>query len=209
MTKENQEQLTHIIRELETLKVISDPLRWQMIELLTVKPQTVKQLAEKLGLAPSKLYYHINLIENYGLIQVVETRLVSGILEKHYQTIAPEFEIDPELLNFGTRAGRESINAILLSTLDATRDDLLRSLQARAFALDSGATPHPRTANVTRQISRIPEDKAAEFSKRLFTLMQEFEAADDEQGDQTYAMMVALYPTYYYLEDGGASSPDK
>jgi DNA-binding transcriptional ArsR family regulator len=208
MVKENQEPLTHIIRDLETLKVLSDPLRWQIIEMLTVKPQTVKQLAEKLGLAPSKLYYHINLIENHGLIQVVGTRLVSGIIEKHYQTIAPEFEIDPELLNFGTRIGRESINAILLSTLDATRDDLLRSLQARAFALESGADPQPRSANVTRQISRIPDEKAAEFSKRLLSLMQEFEAADDEQAGQTYAMMVALYPTYYYRDDGEASPSD-
>ena len=47
-----------VINDLETLKVVADPVRNQIMEVLEKKPQNVKEVAEKLGLAPSKLYYH-------------------------------------------------------------------------------------------------------------------------------------------------------
>ena len=63
------------ISDLDTLKVVSDPFRVQILEVLVHEPQTVNQVAEKMGLAPSKLYYHFNMLEKHGLIQVVDTTL--------------------------------------------------------------------------------------------------------------------------------------
>ncbi|MGB7093974.1 MAG: winged helix-turn-helix domain-containing protein, partial [Anaerolineales bacterium] len=58
-----------MVKDLETLKILADPLRNQILEILAPEKLTINQMAEKLGLAPSKLYYHINLLEKYGLIQ--------------------------------------------------------------------------------------------------------------------------------------------
>jgi len=66
-----------IINDLETLKVVADPVRNQILEVLEKKPQNVKEVADKLGLAPSKLYYHFNMLEKVGLIKVVESRQVA------------------------------------------------------------------------------------------------------------------------------------
>jgi DNA-binding transcriptional ArsR family regulator len=58
------------------VKTIADPLRNQIFESLILQPPTVRQIAEKLGLSPKRLYYHVRLLETHGLIQVVETRVV-------------------------------------------------------------------------------------------------------------------------------------
>ena len=52
----------YLIQDLEALRVIADPLRAQIINLLVTEPQTVRQVAEKLRVTPSKLYYHFSLL---------------------------------------------------------------------------------------------------------------------------------------------------
>jgi DNA-binding transcriptional ArsR family regulator len=195
------DQTSFIIKDLETLKVIADPLRFQVLDLLVIEPLTVKQLAEKLGLAPSKLYYHVNMLEEHGLIQVADTRVVSGIIEKTYRASSPGIDIDPSLLTFTTTTGRENVNALLVSTIDATREDLLRSLQARAFALDQGAAEQPRQIVINRALSRLSEERAQEFAKRLHDLLDEFGELDEVDSDhQKFALTVAYYPAFYYAE---------
>ena len=75
------------ISDLETLKVISDPLRVQILENIGLasdagKSTSVKQLSEDLDIPQSKLYYHIKLLEKHDLVYVADTRVISGIIEK-------------------------------------------------------------------------------------------------------------------------------
>jgi AcrR family transcriptional regulator len=49
--------------------------------------RTVKELAEALGVPPTRLYYHVKILEHAGLIEVVERRMVSGIEERTYRAI--------------------------------------------------------------------------------------------------------------------------
>jgi len=206
MGKKSVNSSLFVIDNLETLKVIADPLRWQILELLVLNAMTVKELGEKLGLAPSKLYYHISQLEEHGLVSIAETRIVSGIIEKRYQATAEAIDIDPALLSFSTDAGRDNIHTVLLATIDATREDLLRSLQARAFELEQGAAQQPRHVLVNRALSRIPEEQAEAFKHRLKELIQEFSAADAEDADQAFALTIAYYPAFYYRDIGSPSS---
>lgn len=195
---------TFVIQDRETLKVMADPLRSQIIEILLGTPHTIKQAAAKLGLAASRLYYHFSLLEKHGLIEVVETRRVSNLEEKVYQSVATNFELEAGLLTTSTEEGKAVANELIISTIDATRDDLLRSLQARYFQLDHGAPEHPRRVVLKREVSRIPEAQAAQFQERLCALLEEFEAADVPAGTPdtfTYALMTALYPSFYFEEN--------
>jgi len=195
---------TFIIEERETLKVIADPLRSQILEILLNTPHTIKQTADKLGLASSKLYYHFNQLEKHGLIEVVETRMVANLEEKLFQAVATNFELAPGLLTTNTEEGKAVANELFVSTIDSTRDDLLRSLQARYFQLDHGAPEHPRRVVLNRVVSHIPEALAQEFQQRLCALLEEFEAADGPAGTPDtfpYAFMAALYPSFYFEED--------
>jgi DNA-binding transcriptional ArsR family regulator len=202
-----QPDTTFTIRDLDTLKVYADPLRAQIFEILVKEPQTIRQVAEKIGLSPSNLYYHVNLLEKHGLIQVISTRLVANIVEKVYRASALNLEVDHALLTFSTDEGKESINKVLTATLDATREDMQRSLQARAFALEQGAAERSRRADVTRVTSRISDELAEEFHRRLAELLQEFAQADGigldpDSTRQTYALMIAFYPSFYFHDSG-------
>jgi DNA-binding transcriptional ArsR family regulator len=204
--EENFGKKTFVIKDMETLRVIADPLRPQILELLVHDAQTVKQVAEKLGLAPGKLYYHFSLLEKHGLIEVAETRQVANMIEKLYRATASEIDLEPSLLSFSTDQGKESIHTLLTSALDSTREDLQRSLQARAYNLERGAKPKPRKAFVKRGLSRIPDEVADEFSERLLALIDEFESLDkpmktEGEALQSYALTLAFYPSYFYQDE--------
>ena len=65
----NPSRRTFIIEDRETLKVMADPLRSQILEIVIDSPHTIRQTAAKLGLSASKLYYHFNLLEKHGLVE--------------------------------------------------------------------------------------------------------------------------------------------
>lgn len=200
MKKNQEERKRFHISDLETLRAIADPLRVQIMELLEGQKLTVKQVAEKLGLAPSKLYYHFGALEKLGLIEVAETRMVANMLEKKFKAAAEALEVDPSLFKFSKEGDNEPINILLASTIDATREDLFRSLQARQFQLEQGADEQPRRLIINRVVSRVSEERVGEFQDRLVKLIQEFEADDkvSKSTDQPYALTVAFYPSFYF-----------
>jgi len=198
---ETKKEGVFVIRDLETLKVVADPVRNQILEVLEKKPQNVKEVAEKLGLAPSKLYYHFNMLEKVELIKVVETRQVANLIEKYYMSTAAFIDIDHNLLNFQTSEGKENIFTMVTSTVDTTREDLLRSLHARSYQLEQGAMGKPRSMMVTRYVSNLSDEKADEFHKRLDALLAEFIETDTKDPDQqAYALTIALYPSFYFRD---------
>lgn len=200
MKQDKPEKKRFHISNLETLRAIADPLRVQIMELLEDKTLTVKQVAEKLGLAPSKLYYHFGALEKLGMIEVAETRMVANMLEKTYRSAAHILDVDPALFQFSKDSDNESINILLSSTIDATREDLLRSMQARQFQLEQGADEQPRRIIINRVVSSVSEKRIGEFQERLVKLIQEFEAEDktSKSADQPYALTVAFYPSFYF-----------
>jgi DNA-binding transcriptional ArsR family regulator len=209
MDEEFQPAAVYTIQDLETLKVVADPLRGQILESLVLQPLTVKEVATRLGLAASKLYYHINLLEKHNLIQVVATRIVSGIIEKQYRATAVSFDLEEDLLSFATDSGKENLHTVITATIDTTREDLLRSLQARHFELEQGADPHPRRVILARELSRISEAQAAEFLDRLESALKEFDAADQADAQsadlQTYSLTIAFYPSFYFQNNEESS----
>jgi DNA-binding transcriptional ArsR family regulator len=199
--KKNKEPRSFRIKDLETLRSLSDPLRVQIVELLA-EDLTVRQVAEKLGLAPSKLYYHFATLEKIGLIEVAETRMVANMVEKVYRSSADTLDVDPSLFKFSKEGENETLHMAVTSTIDATRDDLLRSLQARQFQLEQGAEEQPRRVILNRLISRLPDARLGEFQERLVQLLQEFESENDTSARgaklQPYALTVAFYPSFYF-----------
>lgn len=195
----------HLISDLDTLKILADPLRNQILEILAPGELTVNQMAEKLGLAPSKLYYHINLLEKKGLIQEVDTILKGNIIEKVYWITAFDYKMDEKLCNFGTPEGQQSVMTSMIMPIDVTREDIVRSLEARASALESGAEKHPRDVIIYREVRVMSDEQADWFMDHLRVLLDEFEATTNDQsgiGTHTRALTVAFYPSFYYDQPG-------
>ncbi len=192
-----------VIDNLDALKVLSDPLRLQILELL-VERGTVKQVAEALNLPPTKLYYHITQLEKHNLVVLVDTRVVSGIIEKHYQTAAKTFRVAKGLLSPGTPGGSESIEITLNSVIDDTRADLFQSLQDGAIVLDE--TPDddeldPCGLSFASGRFILTEAQVVEFRTKVHDLMTEYmkvsEANHEAKLDNTSRLryLYAIFPT--------------
>ena len=190
-----------MIHDLETLKILADPLRNQILEILAPQKLTINQIAKKLGLSPSKLYYHINLLEKFGLIREVDAIVKANIIEKVYWVSAYECKMDHNLCNFSTPEGQESVITAMVAPIESTRDDMMRSLEARATALDQGAKEHPRQVVVYRDVRRMSDAAADRFAERIKEVVEDFEQfLDDGESEDTHmrALTVAFYPSFYY-----------
>jgi predicted transcriptional regulator len=179
------------ITSLETLKVLTDPFRIQIIESLA-QPQTVKTVSQQLGVTPTKLYYHINMLEQHGLIRVVSTRIISGILEKSYQIAANSFEASPSLT--APNATLEDALGFMTSILDAGKLEMRRAYNSGQFEVPASPSEAKQAMLLTRTILSLTEARAKKFRERMSKLLQEF---SDGQSDKTkdFSLTIAFHPT--------------
>lgn len=177
-----------VIEDPAALKAISDPLRLRLVELLTGEPRTVKYLAQIVGVRPNRLYYHVRMLEEHGLVQVTGTRLVSGIVERSYQATARSFVLGPSLAgSVGVASG------MVHQVLDLTR----RELDAYMAARPEPADDDDRVMLGRHQL-RLTPARRHELQDRIAALFEEFgadEASGDDDGQTVpVAALVALYP---------------
>lgn len=186
-----------IIKDLETLKVLADPLRLRILELL-IQPGTVKQIAEKLDMPPTKLYYHVTKLEEHNLIVVVDTRLVSGILEKQYQITAKSLQVDDDLLSPGTESGRETLELAVKTLFDDAKADLLQSHHDGLLRLGENEPEHRGVVAAQVRLC-LTEEQASDFHLRMKALIDEFTNLSQQQLDQPdmkyYKLLSVLFPS--------------
>lgn len=128
-----------VLDDPETLRLVADPLRLRLLEALRQAPRTVTELAAILGVARTRLYYHVRLLEGAGLVTVADTHLVSGITERRYRVTAYRFSVDRALLRAGDAAGDGGPLDVLLSViLDEVAGEIRRAVASGLIGLDDG-----------------------------------------------------------------------
>ncbi len=181
------------IRDLETLKVISDPLRLRIFQTICEasrngEPCSVKQVSDALDIPPARLYYHIRLLEMHTILQVAETRLVSGILEKLYQPTAHRIYVSEQLLN----AGAEAFYPVLSGVVKEVTEDLQMIMNTPQDQALSKGKDHPLLFSLERiQLTRVDE-----FEKKLMGLLEEMKAEPGDEGAPSFNFFYVLYPTH-------------
>ena len=185
-----------VVKTLDTLKVIADPLRIHLLELLVEGPRTVKQVAAELNISPTKLYYHINLLEEHGLIRVVSTRVVQGIIEKQYFVTAYSIRPDVALLTPAEPTVGQGFPLMISSIFEHTRNDIEKSLHAGLIDLANSSPDQDFL--LTRNLFRLPKERAREFVTQLKALMKEYHQEDWKNNEiPIYGLMTTFYPTQH------------
>ena len=167
-----------VISDLETLKVLADPLRLSILEYL-MRSSTVKRIAEKINKPATKLYYHFNLLEKHGLIVLVDTRIVSGIIEKHYQAAAKVYRVAKDLLAPGSTEFDEGLELTLNGMFAATKQEILDNIHDATINMAEDAPWHRR---MSLSQSRFDLD-SKQFEKprdKLFSLLNDFGRISEE-----------------------------
>ena len=155
-------------------KALFDETRSQIIDLLSERAATIKELADTLEKPKGTIGHHVGALADAGLIRVVRTKKVRAIEAKYYGRTARTFLLDP-----------------------LVKDDVVL---APGFFLTAAAAEYadPPTDAIdalsTLRYARIPETKAAEWADRLVELSEEF-IAESRAGETTYGLVIGFYPT--------------
>jgi DNA-binding MarR family transcriptional regulator len=184
------------IANLETLRVLTDPLRMRLMSAFADQPDTpmtVKQLANQLEVRPTRLYYHVNLLEEHGLIKVASSRVVSGIIEKSYIPAARSINVDQELLRVSP-AGREATAATIQALMQATAAEISAGLDVAVTATEDDR----RQMQIGKSGAHLTPEAHAEFFKRLNELVDEFV---DKYGTRDQPANRALFVAYYPISE--------
>ncbi len=194
------EHPTHGIRDQALLdpaklRVLSDPQRSFIVYSVTPRAKTVKELAAELGCPPTRLYYHVQQLEKHGLVFVEETRLVSGIVEKHYRAVARELLLDRTAFQVAGGTDATRVDALLGFVFDQSRREVQRQVETGAIDLPLRA-PAPGSLVAWRNVLKLDRAQAASLYARLTALWQEYDALAKQpaEGGEFYAFALALYP---------------
>lgn len=184
------------ITDLEGLKAITHPLRLQLLERLK-QAQTVKELAAALGIPPTKLYYHVNSLEEKGFIRVVDMQIVSGIIEKQYQAAAHHYVIDDKMLAT-TSDDEGQVEALLRTFFKTVQREFQQSLRAGLVNLKEKG--QPQQGSLLQVNFHLSQEQARALYDRLDALLQEYDALSRENEgssqSQLYNLAVAYFPVY-------------
>ncbi|MEC3979100.1 ArsR/SmtB family transcription factor [Amycolatopsis sp. H20-H5] len=160
----------------EQLRAVNSLVRHRILAVLRDGPATITQVAAKLELAKGSSSYHMRLLERAGLIRVVNTRKVRGVVERYYAHTARRI--------------------VLPEPAPGQRDVVLR------HALDDLATAREDSPKLVRmQHTRISEDRFVEFTERLTALLDELRDERSSGGPEA-TLAVAFFRPGIVKEDG-------
>ena len=93
---------TLVLDKPEQLKALGHPLRVRVLEMLGQDGEwqlTNRELAQRLGVDPGHLHFHVRMLLKAGLIELADSEGKGR--EKPYRAVAKVFRVAPELLAAG------------------------------------------------------------------------------------------------------------
>jgi DNA-binding transcriptional ArsR family regulator len=166
---------TLVIDKPEQLKALGHPLRVRVLEMLGGEEEagrqlTNRELAQRLGVDPGHLHFHVRMLLQAGLIELADA--VGKGREKPYRTVAKTFRVAPELLAAG---GARDLQAAMIDQVQ------------RAHALYSGAGVF-RSAQLE---VKLTTEQALELMSSFLSKAREQE---DDDADKIVLTMFAHPP---------------
>ena len=104
-----------VLRDLECIKAIAHPRRIDILKAFNDLPLSAKQLSQMLDEPHAKINYHIKTLYKVGILELVEEKIKSGIVEKYYYPKSKNIVIDKNVINLSLR---EEDDEVFLSKFD-------------------------------------------------------------------------------------------
>ena len=96
-----------VLRDLECIKAIAHPRRIDILKTFHKSPLSAKQLSQLLDEPHAKINYHIKTLYKVGILELVEEKIKSGIVEKYYYPKAKNIVVGKKVLNFSLNTKEE------------------------------------------------------------------------------------------------------
>jgi DNA-binding transcriptional ArsR family regulator len=167
------------------LKAISHPLRHRLLGLLDDRTASPNELARELGLPLGRVSYHIRLLADLGVIELVRTEPRRGALEHFYRAVTRGWFSEEDWARL-PRAARRGI----------VGQSLQRIFSDVTAAVDAGGFDGP-ASQVKRASLELDERGLEELSEVLASTAERVnqinaESADRRAGAEGVATELAL-----------------
>ncbi|TNF09349.1 MAG: hypothetical protein EP317_00965 [Bacillota bacterium] len=119
-----------IISTMEELKIVSDPLRLQIISVYREqgKPLTVKGCSDILGEVPAKIHYHVQKLLSIHILELDHIEIVNGINAKFYKLVNKGLKLELEdSKDYTMQDSFKHISNVVISQLENFKIDFLNS----------------------------------------------------------------------------------
>jgi predicted ArsR family transcriptional regulator len=162
------------LEDLDLLVELTHPTRSAILRRLR-DPRSVAEVADDMRVPVTRLYHHINKLEQSGLIRVVATRQVAAVTERRYQAVARSFRVSPPSLQ--SADDRE-----LAVAFGALFDVAKLSLQR---LLENGGAAEIADDNALLTLSEfsIAPARRQQLIERMHEVLRDFGAEDDDTDD--------------------------
>ena len=181
------------LTDVRQVKVLADPLRIRILEELGTEERTTKQVAQRLGEKPTKLYHHVEALERVGLIRLTRTRQNRGTIEKYYLAIAQQFKADSRIFSAaeaGAKGEGDALQTMIATLFDRTRDEM-RDLVAQ----NNGREGIEEQGVLSYLEVRTDAKHARQLQARLMKLIKSTEGESTNKSDEKrYRLTIAFYP---------------
>jgi predicted ArsR family transcriptional regulator len=180
----------YTLESLEQVRALADPFRVQLVAAFAQGPRTTKQVADSMGVSPTKFYRHVAILEAAGLLKRTHSAQKRGTVEQYFVAVARHLAVDPTLFEGDEHDEvlarfRETIG----QSLDSAASEMLRTLRAQQ---ECAPATEPLQMVVSRFATRLSPERLSELTERLRAWIDEARYESDD--GVPYACFLSLYP---------------
>lgn len=180
-----------LITDIEQLSALAKPISQKLLAEFVDQARTTKQVADRLGEPPTRLYHHVDALAQHGLLVLEREVPKRGTTEKYYRAVAKHFRVDDQCL---TQPEFLDENARLVSQmLDDARLAILQSLSDTADEEETAefATALSTLINTTEKgIERVSEA----LLKQLTRYSDNPPKGSKQDERKNYRVTILIYP---------------
>ena len=171
----------------QQVDALAGKMRMRVLKAAAV-PRSVREMAEVLGVPTTRLYYHVNKLEEVGFLDVVETRKSGARVENIYRVAAKSFGAGPELAQ-NVENIEDAAAALVGLVLDVSR---VEAEAALAYKFGRGDVE----VDLVRTQGDLTPDQVKEIQSRREAILREVVGEDSDSPDaRTYSFTYLLVPT--------------
>ena len=161
-------QETLILDKPEQLKALGHPLRVRVLEMLGQEGDwqlTNRELAQRLGVDPGHLHFHVRMLLRAGLIELAAAE--GRGREKPYRAVARVFRVAPELLAAG---GASDLQAAMIEQVQRAHTGFAEAGVFRGAQLEVRLSMEHALRLMTELLGRARDEEDESADKIVLTL---------------------------------------
>ena len=172
------------------IEALRSPVRMRILSTAR-EPRSVRQIAEALGMPVTRLYYHINLLNEVGYLEVVHTRKSGARIEKLYRVTGKSIAVGEDLVK-NAPDHASAARALAAVVLEPALFEAEAAIEERM-----GIGPDDRIY-LGRSLAVLSPEEVSAIAGKIEDLIREHFAGRNESDHpdaETYALTFALLPT--------------